>query len=168
MAHLDMKSRVESGSRSEPRRGPRRGRFDVYEMGDAYCFVGMERSTDLVLAFHLGKRDRIATEAFVSKLRYATSDSRFQITTDGFKPYVNAVDMILGDRVDFAQLVKVYTSSREGQQRYSPGEVVDAVPVRIMGRPEDLYLTHRTPKLEHQNGNATHDPTDECLQQKVG
>lgn len=118
-------------------------------MGDAYCFVAMERSTKLVLAFHLGKRDRHATEAFIGKLRYATSDSRFQITTDGFKPYVNAVDMILGDRVDFAQLVKVYTSAREGEQRYSPGKVVEAVPVRTMGKPEPKRIC--TSHIERQN-----------------
>jgi IS1 family transposase len=122
---------------------------NLHEMGDAYCFVAIERNTKLVLAFHLGKRDQVATEAFISKLRYATSDGRFQITTDGFKPYVSAVDMILGDRVDFAQLVKVYTSSREGAQRYSPGEVVNAVPVRIMGRPEPSRIC--TSHVERQN-----------------
>lgn len=122
---------------------------NVCEIGDAYCFVGMERTTKLVLAYHLGKRDKPATEAFIEKLRYATADSRFQITTDGFKPYVNAVDMILGDRVDFAQLVKVYASSREGEQRYSPGEVVEAVPVRIMGKPDRNRIC--TSHIERQN-----------------
>ena len=73
----------------------------------------------------------------------------FQLTTDGFKPYVNAVEMILGDRVDFAQLIKVYASSREGEQRYSPGEVVEAVPVRIMGKPERRRIC--TSHIERQN-----------------
>jgi hypothetical protein len=57
------------------------------------------------------------------------------LTSDGFKPYVSAVKMLLRGRVDFAQLVKVYGVSREGEQRYSPAEVVDAVPMPIMGRP---------------------------------
>lgn len=122
---------------------------DIYEIGDAYCFVAMERNTKIVLTWHLGKRDRKSTEQFIGKLRYATSDDRFQITTDGFKPYVNAVDMILGDRVDFAQLVKVYASPREGEQRYSPGEVVEAVPVRIMGNPNPARIC--TSHIERQN-----------------
>ena len=42
--------------------------------------------------------------------------------------------MLLRDRVDFAQLIKVYGSPRDGEQRYSPAEVVDSVPVEIMGR----------------------------------
>src|SRR5207247_642639 len=77
------------------------------KIGDAYCFVAIERHTKLILAWHLGRRTRIDTEDFVSKLRMATAPQRFQITTDGFGPYVNAVCDGLGDRVDFAQLIKV-------------------------------------------------------------
>ncbi len=122
---------------------------DGVEVGDAYCFVGMERTTKLVLAFHLGKRDTVATDAFIGKLRYATGDSRFQLTTDGFKPYVKAVKMLLRDRADFAQLIKVYGTPRDGEQRYSPAEVVDSVPVEIMGRPvRDRICTSH---IERQN-----------------
>ena len=56
------------------------------EVGDAYCFVALERNTKLVLAHHLGKRSKFSTEAFMEKLRYATSEKRFQFTTDGFRP----------------------------------------------------------------------------------
>jgi IS1 family transposase len=122
---------------------------DGPEVGDAYCFVGMERRTKLVLAYHLGKRNKIATEAFMEKLRYATADSRFQFTTDGFRPYVDATHMILGNRVDFAQLIKVYGTPREGEQRYSPGEVVEAVPVRIYGSPDPTRIC--TSHIERQN-----------------
>jgi hypothetical protein len=57
--------------------------------------------------------------------------------------------MILRDRVDFAQLVKVYGSPRDGEQRYSPAEVVDSVPYEIMGRPvKDKICTSH---IERQN-----------------
>jgi IS1 family transposase len=109
----------------------------------------MERSTKLVLAYHLGKRTAKATDAFIGKLAYATSRDRYQLTSDGFKPYVTAVKLILRDRVDFAQLVKVYGSPREGEQRYSPAEVVDSVPCEIMGRPvRDRICTSH---IERQN-----------------
>ena len=124
---------------------------DGEEVGDAYCFVGMERNTKLVLAYHLGKRNRIATEAFMTKLRYATSEKRFQFTTDGFHPYVKATDLILGDRVDFAQLIKVYGTSREREQRYSAGEVLEAVPVRVYGKPDPKRIC--TSHIERQNLN---------------
>ena len=122
---------------------------DGAELGDAYCFVGMERSTKLVLAYHLGKRTAKFTDAFIGKLAYATSKNRYQLTSDGFAPYVNSVKMLLRGRVDFAQLVKVYGASREGEQRYSPAEVVDAVPCEIMGRPvRDRICTSH---IERQN-----------------
>jgi IS1 family transposase len=122
---------------------------DSERVGDAYCFVALERNTKLVLAFHVGKRDMVATEAFVEKLRYATSNKRFQLTTDGFRPYVQAVHRGLQDRVDFAQLIKVYSSPREGEQRYSPGDVVDAVPVPVMGKPDMRRVC--TSHVERQN-----------------
>jgi len=122
---------------------------DGAEVGDAYCFVGMERNTKLVLAWHLGKRTVKSTDTFIGKLAYATSEDRFQLTTDGFQPYVNTVKMLLRDRVDFAQLIKVYGVSRDGEQRYSPAEVVDSVPVEIMGRPvaDRICTSH----IERQN-----------------
>lgn len=122
---------------------------DGPEVGDAYCFIGMERNTKLVLAYHLGKRNAKATDAFIGKLAYATSRERYQLTSDGFGPYVSAVKMLLRDRVDFAQLIKVYGTPRDGEQRYSPAEVVDSVPVEIMGRPVRSRIC--TSHIERQN-----------------
>ncbi len=116
--------------------------------GDAYCFVAIERNTKLILTWHLGRRTARDTVAFTEKINESTQ-GHFQITTDGFKPYVDAVQYSLGTRVDFAQLVKIYAAPREGQQRYSPAEVVDAVPVPIWGEP----VPHRicTSHVERQN-----------------
>jgi hypothetical protein len=54
-------------------------------VGDQFTFVGIERNTKPVLAWHLGERSIINTEAFAEKISYATS-GRFQLTTDGFRP----------------------------------------------------------------------------------
>src|SRR5688572_11677837 len=70
-------------------------------VGDAYTFVGIERNTKLILAWHLGERDLVSTEAFTNKLDYATS-GRFQLTTDGFTTYRDAITYALGTRVDYA------------------------------------------------------------------
>src|ERR1700716_3821796 len=77
------------------------------KVGDAYTFVGIERNTKLILAWHLGDRDTPNTEAFTEKLNRATSGF-FQLTTDGMRAYPDAVSYSLGTRVDFAQLIKVY------------------------------------------------------------
>ena len=58
------------------------------QIGDAYTFVGIERNTKLVLAWHLGDRDTPNTEAFTEKLDRATS-GYFQLTTDGMPAYPN-------------------------------------------------------------------------------
>lgn len=122
---------------------------DVAEIGDAYCFVGMERNTKLVLAHHLGKRDSVSTDRFIFKLSLATSQNRYQLTSDGFRPYKTAVKIFLPGRVHFAQLVKVYGASREGEQRYSPAEVVDAVPEIVFGNPNRDRIC--TSHIERQN-----------------
>ncbi len=122
---------------------------DIAGIGDAYCFIGIERHSKLILAWHLGKRDQRSTDAFIGKLKYATSDSRYQLSTDGFKPYISAVKMYLKGIVDFAQLVKIYSAPREGEQRYSPGDVVEAVPVPIMGLPKRNRIC--TSHIERQN-----------------
>jgi IS1 family transposase len=75
------------------------------------------------------------TEAFTEKLDRATS-GRFQLTTDGFRPYESAVSYSLGTRVDFAQLIKVYATNREAEQKYSPPEVVETITKIQIGDPD--------------------------------
>jgi len=57
--------------------------------------------------------------------------------------------MLLRDRVDFAQLIKVYGTPRDGEQRYSPAEVVDSITAEIMGRPVRSKIC--TSHIERQN-----------------
>jgi IS1 family transposase len=118
-------------------------------MGDAYCFVAIERYTKLVLNFALGRRSQATTDAFIEGLRHATAPQRFQISTDGFKPYVSAISTKLSDRCDFAQLIKVYTQDPEGQRRYSPPDVTHAEKVPVMGNPDPAKIC--TSHVERQN-----------------
>lgn len=105
-------------------------------VGDFFTFVGIERNSKLVLAWHTGQRDIENTEAFTEKLDKATS-GHFQLTTDGFATYRDAVSYSLGTRVDYAQLIKVYgKDDHEGEQKYSPPEVVDTVTKPIIGHPD--------------------------------
>jgi len=104
-------------------------------VGDAYTWVAIERNTKLVLTWHLGERDMVACETFTEKLHEATQ-GRFQLTTDGFRPYENAVSYSLGTRVDYAMLIKVYAKDREGEQKYSPPEVVETVTKVMIGNPD--------------------------------
>jgi len=89
-------------------------------MGDSYTFVAIERHTKLALNFALGKRDQKTCNAFIEGLRLATAPQPFQITTDGFAPYKTAIPDTLGDRCDYAMLIKVYRATPEGERKYSP------------------------------------------------
>lgn len=118
-------------------------------IGDAYCFVAMETRTKLVLNFALGRRDQVTTDAFIEGLRAATAPQRFQITTDGFAPYVSAITTTLSDRCDFAQLIKVYGQEPGEEHRYSPPAVLEALPKPIMGNPDPAKIC--TSHIERQN-----------------
>jgi transposase-like protein/IS1 family transposase len=119
--------------KKEGHKGPEEARND--SIGDAYCFVAIERHSKLVLNIALGRRSRATTDTFIEGLRHATKGD-FQITTDGFAPYVNAISDTLADRVSFAQLIKVYAGSTEKEGRYSPAEVTSTEVVPVFGNPD--------------------------------
>jgi len=117
--------------------------------GDAYCFVAIERNTKLVVNFALGKRNQATTDIFIEGLRHATARQGFQITADGFVPYVSAIENTLADRVSFSQLIKVYRATPEGERKYSPAEVVSTEVVPVLGDPDPRRVC--TSIVERQN-----------------
>lgn len=117
--------------------------------GDAYCFVAIERNTKLVVNFALGKRNQATTDIFIEGLRHATSRKGFQITADGFGPYVSAIENTLADRVSFSQLIKTYRATPEGERKYSPAEVVSTEVVPVLGDPDPKRVC--TSIVERQN-----------------
>jgi transposase-like protein/IS1 family transposase len=119
------------------------------QIGDAWCFIAMERYTKLILAWHLGQRTGEDTVAFTEKLARAT-EGNFQINTDGFAPYRDAVVYSLGaQKVDFAQVIKIYRSTPESETRYSPSKCVGCDRVAVFGNP-DLKRAS-TSHIERQN-----------------
>jgi transposase-like protein/IS1 family transposase len=124
--------------------------FEAHDdsIGDAYCFVAIERHSKIVLNFALGRRTQAATDAFIEGLRAATADQHFQISTDGFVPYISAITTTLSDRCDFAQLIKSYTQDRE-EHRYSPPDVSHTERVPVMGDPDPKRIC--TSHVERQN-----------------
>jgi IS1 family transposase len=126
----------------------RKGRTSI-RIGDAWCYVAMERSTKLILAWHLGRRTLDHTVDFTEKLRHATKGN-FQINTDGFGAYPEAISYSLGaQHVDFAQIIKTYASNPESQTRYSPSECTGCKKVAVYGNP-DLGKAS-TSHIERQN-----------------
>jgi IS1 family transposase len=123
---------------------------DDQNLGDCYVFVAIERHSKLVLNIAMGKRDQATTDIFVEGIRHATAHSKFQITTDGFAPYRSAITTTLHDRLTgFAQLIKVYKASSEGEGRYSPAEVASVETVPVFGQPDPERIC--TSIVERQN-----------------
>jgi IS1 family transposase/transposase-like protein len=116
--------------------------------GDAYCFVAIERNSKLVITWHLGRRTSRDTLAFMEKLHEATRGN-FQVTTDGFDPYFDAVHTCLGTRVDYAQLIKIYGSANDDDHRYSPPQVLEAIAKPLWGDPDPAKIC--TSHVERQN-----------------
>src|SRR5579864_4852929 len=121
---------------------------DDQNLGDCYTFVAIERHSKLVLNIAMGKRDQTTTDIFIEGLRHATR-GEFQITTDGFVPYKSAIENTLADRVDFAQLIKVYRAATGDEHRYSPPEVSSTEVVPVVGRPDPERIC--TSIVERQN-----------------
>ena len=73
---------------------------DPSTVGDAYCYIALDRAARLVVAWHLGKRGMPNTARFILKVRRATSHQRFQISSDGWEGYEWAIEAGLSDRAD--------------------------------------------------------------------
>ena len=105
------------------------------EVGDAYCFVAIERTSKLILAWYLGKRDQCSTRTILVDVERSMC-GRIQISTNGFTPYRQAVQLAFSERpFDHGTLVQKY-ATREDEHRYSPGEVVRTVRNVCCGNPD--------------------------------
>lgn len=125
--------------------------YDSQTVGDAYTFIALERTSKLVLAWHLGKRDTDNTTQFIRKLRSATAPEKFELCTDAFGSYLPAINEALYDRVNYSQVVKVYSKHEEGRERYSPGEFVTVEKSAIRGNPNLNRAS--TSHVERKNGS---------------
>lgn len=104
------------------------------EYGDQYTFVAFDPETKLVPSFLVGKRDGDTASQFMQDLR-SRLKGRVQISTDGFSPYVDAIERAFGMDADYAQIIKVYEAGEPGRGRYSPPHVTEVVVKTIAGAP---------------------------------
>jgi IS1 family transposase len=116
--------------------------------GDVWTWVAIDADTKLVPSWLVGDRSGETAKVFVSDLA-ARLAGRVQVTTDGHKAYLEAIDAAFGIDVDYAVLEKIYASPVEGQKRYSPPVCVGAKRNEIMGRPDQDHVS--TSFVERQN-----------------
>jgi len=124
------------------------GNHNHAEMGDQYVFVALDSETKLVPCFRVGKRTPENAWYFIQDLQGRLA-GRVQLTTDGFRPYLRAVEDAFGADVDYAMLIKLYGSPREREERYSPDEIVRAIPIPVQANPKLQFIS--TSHVERQN-----------------
>lgn len=107
-------------------------------IGDAYTFLAVERDSKLLLAHHVGRRTSEDANVFAAKLSAAVSGERFQISTDGYEPYVDALDRHLGGQIDFAQIIKSFSGTGlDSERRYSPPSIIGVEKRVVCGNPKE-------------------------------
>lgn len=116
--------------------------------GDTWTWTALEADTKLMISYLVGGRDSEYAWALMDDLRSRLAN-RVQITTDGHKAYLEAVEDAFGDDIDYAMLVKLYGEAPEGQRRYSPAHCVGARKEAITGRPDRDYVS--TSYVERSN-----------------
>jgi len=116
--------------------------------GDVWTFVAIEAQTKLVLGWRVGNRDAASATVFVKDVA-ARLASRIQLTTDGHRMYLEAVEQAFGIAVDYAMLVKLYGAETEGQRQYSPAQCIGSRIEPITGNPDKEHVS--TSYIERQN-----------------
>lgn len=107
--------------------------------GDIWTWTAICADTKLMPSWYVGNRDAYAAHNFIRDLSGRLAN-RVQLTSDGHKPYLAAVERAFGADIDYAMLVKHYGPAPEGQRRYSPAECLGTTVGIVTGRPDPKYI----------------------------
>jgi IS1 family transposase len=119
----------------------------VFGYGDVWTWVAIDADTKLVPCWHHGRRDAVAAHQFINDLA-SRLRNRVQVTTDGHRPYLQAIEGAFGCDVDYAMLVKLYGNPPD-DRRYSPGDCIGCETHTITGNPDPEHIS--TSYIERQN-----------------
>jgi IS1 family transposase len=114
-------------------------------LGDVWTWVAIDADTKLVPTFKVGKRDHVAANAFVADVASRMAN-RIQISTDGLRAYVEAIEASFGSNVDYAQIVKIF------EDQSMDAEVIGMDKKAFCGRPDMHHAS--TSYVERLNGTT--------------
>ncbi len=125
----------------------------IFGYGDVWTFVGIDAETKLVLSWLVGRRDAGCASEFMLDIAGRVLQ-RLQMTTDGHKMYLDAVESAFGNEVDYAQLVKLYGEPKReanpaSETRYSPSKFNGSKKTPQLGLPDKAHIS--TSNVERQN-----------------
>jgi len=118
------------------------------DAGDCWTWTAIDAQTKLIIQWYVGDRSGETAKFFIEglKTRLAT---RVQLTSDGHKAYLEAVENSFGADVDYAMLQKIYGQTSEGEKRYSPAECIGCTTKVVEGEPDPKHIS--TSYVERQN-----------------
>jgi IS1 family transposase len=116
--------------------------------GDVWTWTAIDADSKLIVSWLAGGRDAGYAHAFMSDVA-ARLANRVQLTTDGHKVYLAAVEDAFGADVDYAMLVKHYGEAPESEKRYSPAECIGCEKKAVQGNPKPEHIS--TSYVERQN-----------------
>jgi len=116
--------------------------------GDVWTWTAIDADTKLMVSYFVGDRGSDSAICLMDDLRSRLSN-RVQLTTDGHKAYLEAVEGAFGGDVDYAQLVKLYGPTTVAPGRYSPAALSGIRKVRVEGRPDKAHVS--TSHVERMN-----------------
>ena len=125
----------------------RRGDFG---RGDVYTWVAIDPESKLVASWLVGRRNVEFARIFMDDLASRLA-SKIQLTTDGHKAYLTAVEGAFGGDIDYAMLTKLYsrTEGTKDERRYSPGYCIGTIKGTVSGNPDHANVS--TSHVERQN-----------------
>ena len=116
--------------------------------GDVWTWTAIDADSKLAVSWLIGRRDAECANTFMQDVASRLSN-RVQLTTDGLKLYLEAVEGAFGLDVDYAQLVKLYGPSPDGEKRYSPAQCIGTQQTTVRGKPDKAHVS--TSYVERQN-----------------
>ena len=117
-------------------------------LGDVYTWVALDADTKLVPTWLAGSRNARCARAFITDLAKRLANT-VQLTTDGYKVYLEAVERAFGGDVNYAMLVNLYGEAPEAEKRYSPATCIRAERAQVVGNPNPADIS--TSYVERQN-----------------
>ncbi|HVC46035.1 MAG TPA: IS1 family transposase [Terracidiphilus sp.] len=116
--------------------------------GSLWTWTALDADSKLIVSYLCGGRDAAWARSFMEDVA-ARVTTRVQITTDGHKAYIEAVEGAFGMDVDYALLIKLYGNPAQPDTRYSPGVCIGTESVRVIGNPDPKHIS--TSYVERQN-----------------
>ena len=121
---------------------------DTEGVGSVWTWTALDADSKLVISYAVGNRDAETALEFMKDVKSRLAN-RVQLTSDGFKAYLSAVEIAFQGEIDYAMLIKVYGAAQNDERRYSPAECTATVKQTVTGRP--LKRDVSTSYIERQN-----------------